>query len=81
MNAGRTPAHAERRPSTRTIARLAAAGLLLIALIVFIAQNDKSVRIHFLVWSVNTHAAWALLLAGVVGGLIVVLAPRLQRFL
>ncbi len=75
------PAEPERGLSGRTIARLTAAGLLLVALVVFIAQNGRSVRIHFLLWAVNTHVAWALLVAGVVGGLIVLLAPRLRRFL
>lgn len=81
MNDEQRPAEAEHRWHPRTVARLSAAGLLLIALIVFIAQNGKSLRIHFLVWTANTHAAWALLVAGVVGGLIVLLAPRLRRFL
>lgn len=81
MNEDRTPTEAEHRRGARTIARLVGAGLLLLVLIVFIAQNGKTVRIHFLVWSLNTHAAWALLVAGVVGGLIVLLAPRLRRFL
>jgi uncharacterized integral membrane protein len=80
MNEDQTPTEAEHRPGGRTIARLAGAGLLLLILIAFIAQNGKSVRIHFLVWSVNTPVAWALLVAGVFGGLIVLLAPRLRRF-
>lgn len=74
-------ATSEHRMHPRTIARLSAAGLLLVGLIVFIAQNGTSLRIHFLVWTANTHAAWALLVAGVLGGLIVLLAPRLRRFL
>jgi uncharacterized integral membrane protein len=81
MNQERTPTEPERRPSTRTIARFATAGLLLIALVAFIAQNGRSVRIHFLFWTANTHVSWALLLAGVIGGLFVLVAPRLRRFL
>jgi len=74
---GRPPAHSG--PGARTIARLAGASLELAAFLVFVFQTQRVVRIHFLVWTVNAHLAWALVIAGAFGLIVGLLVPRLRR--
>jgi uncharacterized integral membrane protein len=62
------PTTSRRVPRTRTGAAwvgLAAAALIAVALIVFLAQNTRSVEISFLWMSTNTSLAVALLIAAV----------------
>ncbi|HZU76160.1 MAG TPA: LapA family protein [Dehalococcoidia bacterium] len=65
----------------RTVSRLIAAAVVLAAFLVFVFQNERIVRIHFLVWQVNAHLAWALVIAGAFGLVIGLLSPRLRRLL
>ncbi len=67
--------------SNRAIARLAGIAVLVAAFVIFVVQNGRAVPVRFLIWDVNTHLAWALIVAGVLGFLIGLALPRLRRLL
>jgi uncharacterized integral membrane protein len=52
--------------------------LLLIALIVFLAQNSRQISIHFLGWSGQISQAVALLIAAVCGALVVAIPASIR---
>jgi uncharacterized integral membrane protein len=84
--AGRPTAGLTSRGKVRTT-RLSAlwiglivAAILLIALLIFVAQNSRTVTIHFLGWHGHLSLAVALLLAAVIGVLLVAI-PGTARIL
>jgi uncharacterized integral membrane protein len=52
--------------------------LLLIALIIFLAQNSHQISIHFLGWSGHVSEAVALLIAAVCGALLVAIPASIR---
>lgn len=71
----------ERGLSSQALIRIVVVAILIAAFVAFMLQNGRTVKLHFLFWQVNTHVAWALLVAGVLGVVIGVLLPRLRRLL
>src|SRR5205814_1675629 len=63
-------------PSHRSWARLVPALILLAALVTFVVQNTRIVRIHFLVWHADMRVAIALIIAGALGIVVGRLLPR-----
>lgn len=82
------PATTQTAPSTQpAVARTRAASfwvsvvvtaLILIALIIFLAQNSREISIHFLGWSGHISQAIALLIAAVCGALIVAIPASIR---
>lgn len=72
-------------PETREIFQprlwLIVGGLALIVayLAAFIAENDKSVRVHFVVYTAKTSVIWVILLTLVIGLIGGVLLSQLER--
>lgn len=56
-----------------------AAGVALLLLIIFVAQNSQKVQVDFLFTQTDTPLVFALIIAGVLGALIGWLAPRVRR--
>jgi uncharacterized integral membrane protein len=54
------------------------AGVAAVALLILIAQNSQKVEVNFFFASTETPLVFALLIAGVLGGLIGWLAPRVR---
>lgn len=52
--------------------------LILIALIIFLAQNSKVISVHFLGWSGHVSQAIALLIAAVCGALLVAIPASIR---
>jgi len=67
------PVRAERTRTSSTWVALAVAIIFLILLIIFIAQNDRKVQLHYLGASGQISEALALLAAAVAGALVVLL--------
>ena len=55
------------------------AGVAALALIVLVAQNSQKVEVNFFFSSTETPLIFALLIAGLLGGLVGWLAPRVRR--
>ncbi len=68
-----------RHPSHRAWRRLVPSLVLLAVLVIFVAQNTRTVRVHFLVWHADMRVAVALIIAGALGLLLGTLLPRLRR--
>ena len=54
------------------------AGIAAVALLILIVQNSQKVEVNFFFASTETPLVFALLIAGVLGGLIGWLAPRVR---
>jgi uncharacterized integral membrane protein len=69
MSDGGEVIQATRRPGVlrREAGKLIAFAIAVAALVVFIVENSRTVRVTFLFWRVTTSLAWALLLAGALG--------------
>lgn len=52
--------------------------VLLLLVVIFVAQNDRRVPLHFLGWHGHLALGLALVLSAVVGGLILVLASAIR---
>jgi uncharacterized integral membrane protein len=52
--------------------------LILIALIIFLAQNNREISVHFLGWSGHISQALALLIAAVCGALLVAIPASIR---
>jgi len=81
MNEGLRQERHESRLSHLLSGRLALAGIAVVALVVFVLQNRRTVRIDLLFWHANTSIAWALIVAGLLGVAAALLFPRLRRML
>jgi uncharacterized integral membrane protein len=55
------------------------AGIALLALVILIVQNAQKVEVNFFFAETQTPLVFALLIAGVLGGLIGWLAPKVRR--
>ena len=55
------------------------AGVAALALIILVAQNSQKVEVNFFFSSTETPLIFALLIAGLLGGLVGWLAPRVRR--
>jgi uncharacterized integral membrane protein len=62
-----------------TIARLIGTLVVLLLFALFIVDNAQTVRLHFVVFDVDTHLSWALVIAGVLGVVVGLLAPYVKR--
>lgn len=75
MNLGRKGIDAETRETFQPRLWLTVVGLVLIGayIVAFIAENNKKVTVHFVLFSAHTSVIWVILLTltiGVVGGLL-----------
>jgi uncharacterized integral membrane protein len=70
--------HVERTRTSATLVSLGVALIFLVLLIIFIAQNDRKVPLHFLGASGNVSEALALV-ASAVAGAVLVLAVGVAR--
>jgi uncharacterized integral membrane protein len=61
--------------------RLVGFALVAVLLVVFVAENFVVVEVRLLLWRIDVRLAWALLLAGLLGFVLGLLAPRLRRVL
>ncbi len=78
-----TPPAAAQPPVQRTRAAsfwvsVVVTALVLIALIIFLAQNSRQVAVHFLGWSGHISEAVALLIAAVCGALLVAIPASIR---
>jgi uncharacterized integral membrane protein len=74
-------ADAEQGAQRSWTARLIAFAVVAMLLVGFVAQNFVTVEVRLLLWRVESRLAWALLLAGALGFILGLLAPRLRRIL
>ncbi|MBV9487122.1 MAG: DUF1049 domain-containing protein [Frankiaceae bacterium] len=79
-DAGHEPVRAERTRTSSTLVAVSVAVIFLVLLIVFIAQNNRSVPLHFLGWSGTVSEALAIL-GSAVAGAVLVLAVGLARII
>ena len=81
--ATQTPPATTRPPVERTRAAsfwvaVVVTALILIALIIFLAQNNREISVHFLGWSGHISQALALLIAAVCGALLVAIPASIR---
>ena len=62
-------------------ARLVLFAVVLLALVVFVAQNFNVVEVRFLVWQPELRLGWALIIAGGLGFVLGLLFRRVWRAL